>query len=236
MYLARVTQEPKANPRHAEPVPAWVYLVFLLSGCAALIYQVVWQRSLFAIYGINVESVTVVVTAFMLGLGLGSSIGGALSRNPARPALRIFAAVEIGIGAFGLISLPLFHKVGEATLHLPQAAVALITFLLLLLPTMLMGSTLPLLVAHLVRRSGNVGRSVGNLYFVNTLGSALASIATVLLLLRTLGQSGSVYVAVLCNWLAGGSVLIQEKLAQGKPIEEKPIEEKPIQEKRSAAR
>ena len=55
---------------------ALVGVIFFMSGFPALIYQLVWQRSLFTIYGINVESVTVIVTAFMLGLGLGSLVGG----------------------------------------------------------------------------------------------------------------------------------------------------------------
>ena len=69
------------------------------------------------------------------------------------------------------------------------------TFLVVLVPTLLMGSTLPLLTAHLVRRTGNVGRSLGRLYCVNTLGSALASLAAVLVLMRALGQHGVVMVA-----------------------------------------
>ena len=71
-----------------------LFALFAGSGFAALVYQVVWQRSLFAIYGINVEAVTVVVTAFMLGLGIGSLAGGWLSRDPERPPLRTFAAIN----------------------------------------------------------------------------------------------------------------------------------------------
>lgn len=185
-----------------------VFVVFFLSGFAALVYQVVWQRSLFAIYGINLESVTVVVTAFMLGLGLGSLGGGALSKDPRRPVLLLFAAVEGGIGAFGLVSLSLFHHVGKATLAMPPLVTAAVTFVLVLVPTLLMGSTLPLLTAHLVRRSGNVGKSVGLLYFVNTLGSALASIAAVVVLLPRLGQARSVLAAAIVNWLAAAIVAV----------------------------
>src|SRR6185503_11280425 len=104
-------------------------LVFLASGFAALLYQVVWQRSLYAIYGINIESVTVVVTAFMLGLGLGSLAGGAVSRDPRRPALLLFSIVELGIAAFGLLSLPLFRAIGRLTLQMPPVGTALVTFL-----------------------------------------------------------------------------------------------------------
>lgn len=176
-----------------------VFFVFFLSGFAALLYQVVWQRSLFAIYGINVESVTVVVTAFMLGLGIGSLVGGALSRDPRRPVLLMFAGVELAIGAFGAISLWLFHVVGSLTLSMSPVVTAVVTFLLVLAPTMLMGGTLPLLVAHLVRASGNVGRSVGVLYFVNTLGSAAASLLSAIVLLARLGQQRTVLLAAVLN-------------------------------------
>src|SRR3954452_14667860 len=111
--------------------------IFFCSGIPALIYQLVWQRSLFTIYGINVESVTVVVTAFMLGLGIGSFAGGRLSRLRL-PLLGVFAAVELGIGLFGYFSLGLFHAVGELTLQLSAPLTALFTFLLVLVPTLLM--------------------------------------------------------------------------------------------------
>jgi len=181
----------------------WLMLVFLASGFAALLYQVVWQRSLFAIYGINIESVTVVVTAFMLGLGFGSFAGGAVSKDPKRPALLLFALVELSIGAFGLVSLPLFHWVGAFTLNLSPIATALVTFLLVLFPTMLMGGTLPLLVAYFVRKNGNVGKSVGALYFVNTLGSAIASIASVMVMMGPLGELNTVRAAAAVNAVVG---------------------------------
>ena len=178
---------------------AWIYAVFLLSGFAALLYQIVWQRALYAIYGINIESVTMVVTAFMLGLGLGSIAGGIVSKDPKRPVLLMFALVELGIGLFGAVSLAVFHGVGEATLGMSTFGTFVVTFLLVLVPTLLMGSTLPLLVAHLVRSSGNVGKSVGTLYFVNTLGSAFASAAAVLFIMGRAGQTGSVRIAALLN-------------------------------------
>jgi spermidine synthase len=185
----------------------WLYLVFLASGFAALLYQVVWQRALFGIFGINIESVTIVVTAFMLGLGLGSLTGGAISKNPARPALLLFGLVEMGIGVFGVASLPLFRAVGALTLGASPVVTALVTFLLTLVPTMLMGSTLPLLVAHSVRASKNVGKSVGMLYYVNTLGSALASFASVVVILHTFGESGSTRVAACINLTLGATVV-----------------------------
>src|SRR5215475_12572752 len=104
------------------PGRLWIYVIFLLSGFAALLYQVVWQRALYAIYGINIESVTMVVTAFMLGLGLGSLAGGVVSKDARRPVLLYFALVELGIGLFGSISLGVFHAVGEVTLGMSAVA------------------------------------------------------------------------------------------------------------------
>ncbi len=187
---------------------SWILPVFLLSGFSALLYQIVWQRSLFAIYGIHVESVTIIVTVFMLGLGLGSLAGGALSRDRRRPVLLLFAGVELAIGLFGYWSLRLFQYVGSLTLGLSPLGTGLCSFLLLLVPTLLMGATLPLLVADLVRASKNVGQSVGVLYCVNTLGSALAALAAALLLLGWLGQRGVTSLAALINVAVSASALV----------------------------
>lgn len=181
-----------------------VLQIFFLSGFSALVYQVVWQRALFAIYGINVEAVTMIVTVFMVGLGVGGLLGGALSRMERVPAILLFAVAEAGIGAFGLASLPLFDVVGHVTLRLSPAATACVTFGLLLLPTLLMGATLPLLTSHFVHRWANVGRSVGALYTVNTLGSALSAVATGFALLGILGQRGTIALAAVVNLLVAG--------------------------------
>lgn len=193
------------------PGRLWIYVIFLLSGFAALLYQIVWQRALYAIYGINIESVTMVVTAFMLGLGVGSLAGGVFSKDPKRPVLLYFSLVELGIGIFGAISLSVFHAVGNVTLDMGAVPTFIVTFLLVLVPTVLMGSTLPLLVAHLVRENKNVGRSVGTLYFVNTLGSAFASAASVLYILGHAGQSGSVRVAALLNVTVSGLAYVAHR-------------------------
>jgi spermidine synthase len=79
-------------------------VLFFFSGFPALIYQLTWQRALFRIFGVNVESVTIVVTAFMLGLGLGSLAGGWLSKRPGIALLPLLALIELMTGAFGLAS------------------------------------------------------------------------------------------------------------------------------------
>ena len=185
----------------------WLHILFFASGFPALIYQIVWQRALFAIYGVNIESVTVVVSAFMLGLGLGSLVGGWLSRRNA-PQLVTFALIELSIATFGVMSLRLFHWVASFTAGAPAIETGLITLGLVLMPTILMGATLPVLVAYLVRFSGNVGRSVGSLYFVNTLGSAAASWLAAEVTMRRLGMSGSVKLAAGFNTLVALAVLL----------------------------
>jgi spermidine synthase len=180
----------------------WLYTLFFLSGFPALIYQIVWQRALFTIYGVNVESVTIVVTAFMLGLGLGSLLGGRISRF--RLALvPIFAAIELGTSIYGVFSLRLFHFTAQATAGASTVRTGICAFALIVIPTILMGSTLPILVAYLVRVVPNMGRATGMLYFVNTLGSATACFIAGQFTMRLLGMAGSVRLAAGINGLIG---------------------------------
>ncbi len=93
--------------RHSDSV--LFSILFLCSGMPALIYQIVWQRVLFSIYGVNSQSVAVVVTAFMLGLGIGSLAGGRLSARFPRRAVLIFGIAELCVADFGLFSLRIFE-------------------------------------------------------------------------------------------------------------------------------
>ncbi len=188
-----------------------VTLLFFCSGMPALIYQIVWQRALFAIYGVNAESVAVVVSAFMMGLGLGSLLGGWLSSRFPRHGILLFGVAEFGVASFGLVSLQIFHWAATYTAGASLPWVIVFSLLLLLVPTLLMGATLPLLVEHLVVRSGRVGASVSTLYFVNTFGSAVACCLCAVFLLRDSGQSGSVTVAACVNTLVGVSAYLYAK-------------------------
>jgi spermidine synthase len=195
--------------------PFWYYIPFLLSGVSALLYQIVWQRALFTLYGVNIESVTVVVTAFMLGLGLGSLVGGRLSELTRLPLLSAFGAIELAVGAFGVISLPLFHRIASLFPASSPIGTAFIAIGLLLIPTLLMGSTLPLMTAHFVRSTKNVGQSVGILYSVNTCGSAVACFVAANYVMARLGESGTVRLAVVLNVLVGGAALLGQRLFTG---------------------
>jgi len=179
----------------------WLSFLFFLSGFAALIYQIVWQRVLFGLFGVNIESVTITVSLFMFGLGVGSLVGGQLARRLPAYAPQLFLLCEAAIGIFGLFSIPLIERVGEATLQGSPFTVSLATYALLGLPTMAMGATLPILVSHLNRFYANVGKSVGILYFSNTLGSAAACFVTADILFVLLGLQAAVYVAAAGNFI-----------------------------------
>jgi len=182
--------------------------LFLCSGMPALIYQIVWQRALFLIYGVNSQSVAVVVGIFMLGLGLGSLLGGRLSARFPKQGILLFACAELGVALFGLFSLHLFHWFAAFSSGASLPAVVFDTCILLLIPTTLMGATLPLLVEQLVRSSGSVASSVSRLYFVNTLGSAIACYLCAAFLLRSFSQSGAVSFAAMLNTLVGATAYL----------------------------
>lgn len=208
---------PAAEQLKAQAMEPWLFPVFFLSGSAALVYQVVWQRALYAIYGVDILSVTIVVTAFMLGLGLGSLAGGALSRRYPRAAVTLFALSELGIGLYGAFSLRLFALIAEVTHGIGHVATGGVAFLLVVLPVMLMGATLPLLVAHATSRSRNVGRSLGNLYFTNTLGAAFGAFLAARYLLGGLGLRATAEVAAALNVFLGVLVMVLRRGRRGEP-------------------
>ncbi len=134
-------------------------IAFFLSGAAALVYQVVWQRILTLHTGIGVVSVALIVAAFMAGLGLGSHLGGVLSaRVSPRRALRLFALLELGVGLFASISCRLYYDgFGSfaAGLYATTAGAAVAHLIAFLLPTTLMGMSLPFLVRATVRETAS---------------------------------------------------------------------------------
>jgi len=213
-----------SSPRVLSTVKStpWWYLLFFVSGFPALLYQIVWERSLFALYGVNIESVTMVVTAFMLGLGLGSLAGGAVSQRRHWPMLGIFGLLELLTGLYGVVSLRLFHWAANFMAGSSPLQTGLIAFALVALPTVFMGATLPILVSHTVRVSHNVGMSVGGLYSANTLGSAAACFCAGLFLMRWLGQTGTVGLAVGLNAIVGTAVLVQQFWRHSSLDEKKP--------------
>jgi spermidine synthase len=175
----------------------------VLSGAAALVYQVAWQRVLALHSGVGAYSVAIIVAAFLAGLGLGSLAGGALSaRLTPRSALIAFAAVEGGVGVFGAASGWLYYDVlyeHGAALYARLWRAGLLHFFALLVPTALMGMSLPLLVRATVRAPEAAGRIIGLLYGLNVAGASLGALATPWVLVRLLGIRGALVIAATAN-------------------------------------
>ncbi|MFN3303678.1 MAG: fused MFS/spermidine synthase [Roseateles sp.] len=201
-YAARPQGDQAIVPMRHNMELGLIGLAFACSGFAALVYQLVWQRLLFGAMGVDIESVTVVVSVFMLGLGVGAWLGGHVAdRWPGR-IVHAFGGFELAIAACGAASVPLLTVLADRLALMPRLAAGAGCFLLLLLPTLLMGATLPMLVAHAARQREGIGRATGALYFINTLGAALGAGAMAYLLPYWLDLQQIVWLAAGLNLAA----------------------------------
>lgn len=178
--------------------------LFLASGVSALIYQVAWQRILFVAFGVDLESVTIVVAAFMLGLGLGALLGGMAADTWPEQSLNLFALAEMGIGLFGLFSPNLLLWAGMHFSGLSLPGMAAVNFLLVLFPTLLMGATLPILITYVAKLWQHVGRATAYLYAINTLGASLGSLGVGFWLFNFMTVNEVVYLAASINLTVAG--------------------------------
>jgi len=191
--------------------------LFLLSGAASLVYEVAWVKMLTQQFGSSAWSISTVLAGFMAGLGGGSFLAGRYADRIRRP-LRVYALLELGIAAFGLISVPLFHGMG-AILGLVYGPLEghfawfvlfqfLLAFVILVVPTALMGASLPVLVMGLAAEK-TFGRRVALLYGINTLGAAAGTVGAGIIALPVLGISGTIWAAAVLGLLvAGGAFLL----------------------------
>jgi spermidine synthase len=189
---------------------------FFISGAAGLIYQVAWSKSLGLVFGHTVYAVATVLSVFMGGLALGSALLGRWSERSSNP-LALYGWVELAVAATGASSL--LGLAGVRVLYLAiypavggsPIVLLLVRFLasavVLLPPTFLMGGTLPILVRGLIRSSEELGRRLGRLYWVNTLGAVVGTFAAGFLLLPLAGLRMTVAVAAALNMAAGGLAL-----------------------------
>lgn len=173
--------------------------IFFISGFSALVYQVSWQRLLFTGFGVDLTSITLIISVFMMGLGVGAFFGGRIADKFSQKIILIFCLVELFIGIFGLVSYSLILGLQSALIHASLPVLSLFTFLLLLLPTFLMGLTLPLLTGYFNQFIDNIGQSIGTLYFYNTLGAAVGALATGFILFNHLTLSQTIQMAAVFN-------------------------------------
>jgi spermidine synthase len=203
---------------HASPgrSRAVVLGAFALSGCAALAYEVVWTRALATVLGSTTYALATMLSTFMLGLALGGILGGRLAERRGDP-LGMFALAELGIGALGIGShlvieaIPALHLAAYRAFHLSAPAYftmqVVLCALVMLAPTILMGSTFPLVTKALVTDVREVGRTVGLAYGVNTLGSVVGSLLAGFVLVPGLGLRGATLVAAGVNATVGALML-----------------------------
>lgn len=195
-------------------------LCFLASGTSGLVFQVVWMRELTLIFGATTLAVSTVLAVFMGGLAAGSYVGGRWADRALRP-LRVYAWLELAIGLYGLAIpflfdlLPHVYQPMWRAANLSFSTLSLVRFalaaLVLAVPTVLMGATLPILSRVVARRADAVGRDVGRLYAVNTIGAVVGASSAGLLLIPSIGMTGTTVVAALLNLMAGAIAIVLDR-------------------------
>jgi spermidine synthase len=222
---------------------AIVCLCFVLSGVAALIYQTAWTRQFALVFGTSELAIAAVLAAYMGGLALGAWLIEQRIQHVTRPVLW-YASLELGIGASALLLVPAGLWLAEHLLgavlggqsappsaHLGGTTLFYLVaaFVILMIPTTLMGATLPLLARHAVHSEQQIGRRIGLLYACNTAGAVGGALLGALVLLPKVGLSKTVWVAAAINLLVGilASLLGKHSPAtQDTPVTEIPSEEK----------
>jgi len=203
-------------------------LLFFLSGATGLVYELLWVRVLYQTFGSTIQSVTTVVAAYMGGLGLGAWLLGRRADWHERPAA-LYGWLEIAIGLFGLASplvLALAHRIyvgTAAALALHGAASVALRFALagavLLIPTTLMGGTLPVLTrAFTGADRAELQRSLGRLYGLNTLGAVVGTALAGFFLIEFIGVRASLWGTAAVNLALGaGAIALARRQAIAPP-------------------
>ena len=198
--------------------------VFFLSGASGLVYEIAWMRRLTHVFGSTTLAVSTVLAAFMGGLAFGAyRFGRSADRKPAR-ALALYGLLEAGIAATA-IAVPLLLRLTEAIYVAVAAPLESLPFLrilvqfllaaaVLVIPTALMGGTLPALSRWLVARPDEVGPRVARLYAANTLGAGAGTAAATYVLLPAIGVLESEWVAAAANLLAAGIAFAIDRRAR----------------------
>jgi spermidine synthase len=186
--------------------------IFFASGAAGLVYEVVWMRLLSLTLSVTVYAVSTVLCAFMAGLAIGAAIAGRMAERMSRP-LFTYGVIEVVLGVIALATpgvlihlQSVYSWIFDATGSTGLTFVLLrflLAFIVLVVPSTLMGTTLPLLSKALIDRESAVGRGAGTLYAVNTLGAVTGCIAAGFLLIPNLGLSSTNMLAATTSIAAG---------------------------------
>jgi spermidine synthase len=191
---------------------SWVYLLFFFSGISGLIYQIVWTRMLTLVFGHTIYSVSIVLSAFMAGLGLGSYLWGTTIDKVDQPLL-IYGKIEILIGllaavlsivfsSFSPVYIWIHHLLPDFFFHAGTVKTVL-AFSLMLIPTVMMGATLPIMCKYFVTDETNLGRNISYLYALNTFGAAVGCLVAGYFLIGHLGVLETTFIAAALNIFIG---------------------------------
>jgi spermidine synthase len=196
---------------------------FFVTGLSALVYEVCWIRTASLTFGSATWAVSAVLAVFFAGLALGSLVVGSYSSQVTRP-LRLFALLELGVAVWAMASPVTFtltdqlysyfypYVLGSVT---GLAATRILLVTIVVLPaTTLMGGSLPLFCRQFVRENGRVGRGVGLLYGLNTLGAAAGSAISGFWLIPHLGINLSIYLAGILNLLVSFTAFLLARAIQ----------------------
>ena len=191
--------------------PRLVLAIFVLSGAAGLMYEVVWSRQLVLVFGNTTQAVSTILTGFFGGMAIGSFLGGRLA-DRVRSPLRMYGIVElvlVGVVLATPVTFRLLHEVYRGaypSLEGNPGLVALLRFglaVLALAPaTVLMGATLPTLTRAL-GRGAHLSRAFGRLYAANTYGAIAGTLLAGIFLIELIGLTGTLVVAACCSAIAG---------------------------------
>lgn len=205
----------REQPAHSTLV---VGPVFFLSGCSALIYQVAWQRLLALYYGVGPLSIALIVSIFMLGLGVGGLAGGRIAERLSNPA-RSYCLIELTLGAFGSASVAALDLLGRATAAGSYPIAALVCAAFLLVPTLLTGATLPVGLRWYRSYRSDYLESLSLLYLANTLGAAIGSLMAAYVLISFVGIQGAVYAAAVVNVTLAAAVAVAARRLPLPPVD-----------------
>src|SRR6266566_3450277 len=193
-----------------------ILLIFLLSGAAGLIYEVVWSRQLVLVFGNTTQAVSTILTGFFGGMAIGSFLGGRLA-DRVRSPLRLYGMIELVLVVVVLATPLTFHLLhgvyrgAYPSLEGSPELVALLRFGLAVLAlspaTILMGATLPALTRHL-SGGAHLSRAFGRLYAANTIGAIVGTLAAGVLLIELLGLTGTLVIGAICSGAAGAAALL----------------------------
>ncbi|MBI2990857.1 MAG: fused MFS/spermidine synthase, partial [Deltaproteobacteria bacterium] len=206
-------------------------ICFFFSGAAGLIYEVVWTRMLTQIFGNTTYAIATVLSAFMAGLALGSYSFGRIADRGKNDFL-LYGILEAGVGVYGFLVPWLFalgqrlyiplYGLNDSTPFLFNLLLFVLSFFLLVLPTLLMGATLPVLSRFFVRSFAQLGRRVGDLYATNTMGAVLGCGFAGYYLIPALGMRATVYTAAGVNLLIAVIILIVDRVRRKEGAEPRP--------------